>query len=147
MKTQIFNLNKMHYSLYLFVLNINTLIIGLVAKTIEDPVAKHDAKQCAIYLCSRLPDIATSYIESGCLGNFKDYINDVIKPTNLNLENIKKTELIESISDTNSSNYVELNTLFYMITFSLVSSMALGYLLRNTEKTSYRYWMVQQKEF
>ncbi len=137
-----FNLKKNKMYLSMFLILLVGLFIKVSGKTIEDPVARHDAKQCGTYLCSRLPDLATSYIQSGCTGKFTDYISELVKPEELNLELIESVPVKKIIN-----NDVDFNTLFYMIILSFIISMALGYWLRNTEKTSYRYWMVQQKEF
>ncbi len=52
---------------------INSLIT-VFSRSIEDPVAKHDSKQCAVYLCKEHPDMATEYLNSGCEGDFGDFI-------------------------------------------------------------------------
>lgn len=112
-------------------------------KTIEDPVARHDAKQCGIYLCSKLPDMATSYIQSGCMGSFSEHIQNL---THIVREQITKTELFET-NTINNTNYVDFQTMIFIVTFSFCVSAFLGYYLRNSEKTHYRYWLIQQKEF
>lgn len=56
-------------------------------KSIEDPVAKHDANQCATYLCGSMPVYATKYLQSGCNGQFSDFVK--LEEEN---ENIQKVE-------------------------------------------------------
>ena len=53
------------------------LVLGGVvvdSKSIQDPVARHDAKQCGTYLCPRFAEAATAYLESGCRTSFKDFL-------------------------------------------------------------------------
>jgi hypothetical protein len=56
---------------YVFLL----LLVGAChARSVQDPVARHDARQCGTYLCPRFADSATSYLESGCKTSFKDFL-------------------------------------------------------------------------
>lgn len=65
-------------------MNIYTLVTSLflivvfaetaTARSVQDPVARHDAKQCGTYLCPRFADAATSYLESGCKTSFKEFL-------------------------------------------------------------------------
>jgi hypothetical protein len=64
-------------------MNFKTSIIGYIwinslitvfSRSIQDPVAKHDSNQCAVYLCKEHADMATEYLKSGCEGDFGDFI-------------------------------------------------------------------------
>ncbi len=55
----------MKYSLF-FLLCLVGLVDVHAGRTVEDPVARHDARQCGTYLCKKYADVATAYLESGC---------------------------------------------------------------------------------
>jgi hypothetical protein len=38
-----------------------------------DPVARHDARSCAMYLCPALADTATKYLQTGCIVSFRTF--------------------------------------------------------------------------
>jgi len=42
-------------------------------KHTTDPVARHDARSCALYLCPALADYATEYLQTGCVSTFKSF--------------------------------------------------------------------------
>ena len=50
-------------------------LTSVVGKSIEDPVARHDAKECGVYLCPSIPTYATTYLQNGCNGEFQEYIH------------------------------------------------------------------------
>ncbi len=130
---------------------INSFILGIIsfinvcyAKTIEDPVAKHDAAQCATYLCKSLPSYATEYIQSGCVGKFYDYIQTNFKSVeqiNLPVENLIQVQ--------NQSNIqTDLNRLMALSVLSFGSALILGYLLSVYEKKNIKiFTLIQNKEF
>jgi hypothetical protein len=64
--------------LLLPILSFTTIALG---KSIQDPVARHDAKECGTYLCPSIPTYATAYLQSGCYGEFQEYIrqNHILK--------------------------------------------------------------------
>lgn len=39
-----------------------------------DPVARHDAKSCALYLCPSLHNQATEYLQTGCRESFREFL-------------------------------------------------------------------------
>ena len=43
-------------------------------KDVADPVARHDVKECAQYMCPAYPTAAETFMVDGCDGNFDDYI-------------------------------------------------------------------------
>jgi hypothetical protein len=43
-------------------------------KHTTDPVARHDARSCALYLCPALADHATEYLQTGCIDTFKNFL-------------------------------------------------------------------------
>ena len=65
-------------------------LMGVYSRSIVDPVAKHDSNQCAVYLCKGHPDLATEYLNSGCEGDFGDFIRkNQIKMMETQLEIVK----------------------------------------------------------
>lgn len=58
-----------------------SLLVALAgAKSIEDPSARHDAKECAQYMCPAYPNAAEKFIGQGCEGDFESFIvNDVVE--------------------------------------------------------------------
>lgn len=40
-----------------------------------DPVARHDAKSCALYLCPSLHNEATAYLQAGCTTTFQSFLH------------------------------------------------------------------------
>ena len=60
--------------------------LGLVfAKTIEDPVPRHDVSMCAVFLCPSVVSNVKEYLVSGCDGTLKEFLrgrtntkNDVV---------------------------------------------------------------------
>lgn len=46
------------------------------SRTVEDPVARHDANECGRYLCPRYADFATAYLQAGCKTSFKDFVTE-----------------------------------------------------------------------
>ena len=64
--------------------------MGVLSRSIVDPVARHDSNQCAVYLCKGHPDLATEYLNSGCEGDFGDFIRkNQIKMMETQLEIVK----------------------------------------------------------
>ena len=73
-------------------------ILGVLSRSIVDPVAKHDSNQCAVYLCKEHPDMATEYLNGGCEGDFGDFIQkshkkmieetqfDIVKDSSCNID-------------------------------------------------------------
>ncbi len=59
-------------------------LLNSIAKTIEDPVAKHDINECSNYLCSSYSSLASEYIATGCIGSFDNYVDTKISTTKLN---------------------------------------------------------------
>lgn len=45
------------------------------ARSVEDPVARHDARECGTFMCARMPAAATAYIQAGCVGSFADFVD------------------------------------------------------------------------
>lgn len=45
-------------------------------KHTSDPVARHDANSCALYLCPTLANHATEYLQAGCKSTFKLFIKN-----------------------------------------------------------------------
>lgn len=135
----------------MYKLIINSFLFGIIyllnfcyAKTIEDPIAKHDASQCGIYLCKSLPSYATEYIQSGCLDNFNDYLQSNIKSINeINLPNENLIELSnQSVKETN------INTLITLSIISFSGALFLGYIVSINEKKNMRTTiLIQNKEF
>lgn len=40
-----------------------------------DPVARHDAQSCALYLCPSLHEEAASYLRTGCTSSFRHFLS------------------------------------------------------------------------
>ena len=115
---------------YLAFLTIFYNIVLSFGKTIEDPVARHDAKQCGTYLCSGLPTLATQYIQSGCVGQFSNYIlKSITTDENLNL-------LVETSNQikTNQENNVNFIGLGFLATLCFISSTFIGYKYSKIDK-------------
>jgi hypothetical protein len=54
-----------------------TFLAFAFGKSYEDPVARHDANQCAGYLtqlCPRYSEALKQYLERGCQGSFKQFV-------------------------------------------------------------------------
>ncbi len=111
-----------------------TLFYNIVlsyCKSIEDPVSRHDAKQCGTYLCSGLPILASKYIQSGCIGQFSDYIQKSISTTSENLNLYVESANEPSI---NSGVYVSYQTLIFLGTLCVLSSTFIGYKYAHIDK-------------
>ncbi len=116
-------LNKNFLQLKLFLLYIIFLIIN--AKQIQDPVAKHDASMCGVYLCPGLPDLATKYLQSGCIQEFGNFLNDerdVLKDFHEEKNNLMMDTLNEN-SENQNNEYTKLVLIFLAIGSGLFSSM------------------------
>ena len=50
------------------------VIITHNSRSTYDPVARHDAKSCALYLCPSLQSEATAFLQSGCKESFRDFL-------------------------------------------------------------------------
>lgn len=62
----------------------------VLSRSIIDPVSRHDSNQCAVYLCKEHSDLATEYLNSGCEGDFGDFIRkNKIKMMETQLEIVK----------------------------------------------------------
>ena len=44
------------------------------SKNTYDPVSRHDAKSCAMYLCPSIYKEATSFLQTGCTTSFRDFL-------------------------------------------------------------------------
>jgi hypothetical protein len=55
-----------------------SIISSILGKSIEDPVARHDANQCGTYLCASMPSYTTEYLQSGCIGEFQEYVKEKV---------------------------------------------------------------------
>lgn len=44
-----------------------------------DPVARHDAKSCALYLCPSLHNEATAFLQAGCTSSFGQFLLSTYK--------------------------------------------------------------------
>mmetsp|Transcript_16991 Transcript_16991/g.30783 ORF Transcript_16991/g.30783 Transcript_16991/m.30783 type:complete len:111 (+) Transcript_16991:3-335(+) len=53
------------------------VVAGVSGKDVADPVARHDVKECAQYMCPSYPVAAETFMVDGCDGNFDDYILDL----------------------------------------------------------------------
>ncbi len=96
---------------------------SIYAKQIEDPVAKHDANMCGIYLCGGFPDLATKYIQSGCDGDFRSFLE--------NEKSSKSEHIMESFIESSQNveekeYYTKMLLIIMGITSGLISSF-LGY--------------------
>jgi hypothetical protein len=40
----------------------------------SDPIARHDAKSCALYLCPSLHEEATAFLQTGCKTSFRNFL-------------------------------------------------------------------------
>lgn len=100
-----------------------SFFVSVFSKSIEDPVAKHDANQCGTYLCPTIPSYATRYLQSGCNGEFKDYIeHEITTESKTNIENINLIEE-KSISKEGVNN----NVVIVMGIMSGIISFGVGY--------------------
>ncbi len=101
--------------------------INIIFCAIEDPVARHDLSECATYLCPTYKNMAKDYLASGCVGDFKDYfeLNYIEKNNELNM-------LSENTID--KKEYINLNTLLFLTTFSSLISLYIGYIFSKNEK-------------
>ena len=45
------------------------------AKHTYDPVSRHDAKSCAMYLCPSLHEEATVFLQTGCTTSFRAFLH------------------------------------------------------------------------
>ncbi len=116
-------LNKNFLQLKLFLLYIIFLIIN--AKQIQDPVAKHDASMCGVYLCPGLPDLATKYLQSGCIQEFGHFLNDerdLSKASHEEKNNLMMETLNEN-SENQNNECTKLVLIFLAIGSGLISSM------------------------
>ncbi len=120
-------------------MNLNALILYFIlnltftysssehVKHVEDPVAKHDANMCGVYLCSSFSDKATKYIQEGCIGTFRDWL---LENTHIN-DNTNNELQMNSILLSNSVCVVEdnipLDTTLQLTLFSFFLSLFIGY--------------------
>lgn len=44
------------------------------SKHTYDPVSRHDAKSCALYLCPSFHEEATSFLQTGCTTSFRTFL-------------------------------------------------------------------------
>ncbi len=120
-------------------------IKNIFAKTIEDPVARHDAQQCGIYLCRSLPVLAKEYIQSGCIGSFYEHIKSNIPDMKENLNLVSKN--IQENSQY-SGDIVNGKKLIYFSIFSLITSLIGGYILGlYDKKLIMKKYISQNKNF
>ncbi len=49
------------------------VLVAHGSKHTYDPVARHDAKSCALFLCPSFHELATSYLQTGCEGDFSEF--------------------------------------------------------------------------
>ncbi len=69
-----------------------SIITSILGKSIEDPVARHDANQCGTYLCPSMPAYATEYLQSGCEGEFQEYMKVETEVKSSALYRVEKEE-------------------------------------------------------
>ncbi len=132
------------------------LTFGIVFGKIEDPVARHDSKECGTYLCSKIPTLATQYIQSGCIGEFTDFIKEQVKTvgfehnqnshtTNLMTYNTKTNDIEENcdISEINTP----INILAVISALVLIFSTTIGYFFGKHEAITALQARIDQKEF
>ncbi len=135
----------MNFKYILFLISFLSIAKNILAKTIEDPVARHDAQQCGIYLCRSLPTLATEYIQSGCVGSFyesiKSNISDIQENLNLVSKNIQEYNLYDN-------NIVNCKKIIYLSIFSLITSLVIGYFLGlYDKKIIMKKYISQNKNF
>lgn len=88
------------------------------SKEFEAPVARHDADNCGVYLCPSLPDHATSYIQEGCYGDFKEWVSTIREKENM---------LFQEVSSVSQPFCVSPEILFILVIFSATLSFILGW--------------------
>ncbi len=95
----------------------------IYGKSIEDPVARHDANQCATYLCPSMPEYATTYLQEGCVGRFKDYME-----SKRNKEDISNLLLIEEEETSYKEGVgIDLEVVTILGVISGMISLGIGY--------------------
>lgn len=50
------------------------VMIARGSRSTYDPVARHDVKSCALYLCPSLHVEAAAFLQSGCKESFSDFL-------------------------------------------------------------------------
>ncbi len=121
-----------YWIFFLFIQNVITP--GNSEKSIIDPVARHDARQCGTYLCNSMPDYATAYLEEGCNGEFSAFLQRYTED-NLKKEVRQPQELKEFRSQ--HDNMVNLKTMVYLLLFSTLACWVIGYLYGMYEYKNY----------
>ncbi len=112
--------------LILIILQIVFILQTVYSKSIEDPVARHDSNMCGTYLCKSFPLFATEYLENGCEGEFKEFINNKVsesKSTQLLLKEYYNEKINLKLKD-----YINNSVLFVMIIGGIIISSTTGYL-------------------
>ncbi len=116
------NLNALNFFIYnLIIIPIFVYSSSEHTRHIEDPVARHDANMCGVYLCPSLSDKATKYLEEGCINNFRDWLldNTHISTTMSELQmNVLECDMNDNIP-------LELAIQLSLISFSI--SLFIGY--------------------
>jgi hypothetical protein len=121
-------------SIYLLLL----LFAIVSSKSIEDPVARHDANQCGTYLCSSIPTYATQYLQSGCQGQFIDFIKSQEELFNKELKsNMEMYENSEKVVDQNGVNQ---NIVIILGILSGFFSLTVGYIYGKKENEDNHFY-------
>lgn len=124
-------------------------VIG-ISKEFEAPVARRDADMevfsfektsiisdqrseimCAVYLCPSLPDHATSYIQEGCIGDFKEWVSIIHQKED-------KTMFLEEESSATPSLCISPETLILLILCSTTLSFIIGWREYSFQQKIYR---------
>jgi hypothetical protein len=122
-------------SIYLLLL----LFAIVSSKSIEDPVARHDANQCGTYLCSSMPTYATQYLQSGCEGQFIDFIK--LQEEILNKELKSNMEMYESSEKVVNKNGVNQNIVIMLGILSGFFSLTVGYIYGKKEHKDDHFYL------
>lgn len=100
-----------------------------ISKEFEAPVARRDADMCGVYLCPSLPDHATSYIQEGCIGDFKEWVSTIHQ---------KETMFLREVSVSSESFCVSPETLLILVMLSSTLSFILGWREYSFQQKMYR---------
>ncbi len=104
-------------------------ILGVLSRSIVDPVAKHDSNQCAVYLCKEHPDMATEYLNSGCEGDFGDFI----RKSHIKMIEETQMDIVKDPSCNIQETPIDPISFMMMVTTSSCISLLIGLLYAKYE--------------
>lgn len=111
------------FQMKIFFIYFFILFSFLEGKSIEDPVARHDANECGTYLCPSMSLYATKYLQSGCETEFQIFVKELFQ------KNESMMLFSKDNNEDNNGSSVN-NSVFILLCISSgVFSLLLGYIV------------------